>query len=1244
MNFSFLSNAFAPLLAENHYRLIDVEMPPIFGIPSFGLILLGLIVASFVIGYALEQVLRLKEYGWKIGLILSTTLVSTFIVLFGDFRLGVDLKGGVILVYEVDQKATAAMSKKGQSSDWNMDQLINVLKRRLNPDGLKEIVIRPFGSQQVEIVVPEVDPVEVAKIKRDIATAGVLQFMIVAGETDDGELLQLAREHAEQPGAERLSREVTRVNLEGQRERVGFWATLGREERIEGGGDPPFRSLELVGTSVLRGTQSGQLLELTAQERMLFSQSPEAFQLYLTQQGLRDVDVLLKYDSEFDMRGDDLSNSTAGHDPSTFGPAILFTMTTDGSYKMGYLTQNNLKRKLAIVFDNTLLSAPVIQSKIDTNGQITGKFTQAEVDFIVGILKSGSMPVVMQKQPTSENQIGAILGRDTIEQGSRAVVWALGLILVFMVAYYRVSGAIASFALALNLMLTVAIMVLLQAPFTLPGLAGLVLTVAMSVDANVLISERMREELAKGATLRMAIRNGFDKALSAIIDGNLTTFLTALVLYAIGTDQVRGFGITLMLGNVTSMFTAIFCARVLLDIGERTRWLKTLRMASFLTNPQIDWVRFFVPATIGSLLLIAVGIVATVARGRGLFDIDLAGGTSATFILQKSTPEKDVRDKLATVFKGLIDPDTKTTADYNVYQFRVNKEEAETVYKVDSSLLSVDMLKEKIREALRAPDGTDALRTYHVELGQVTEEPLDKPQPTLSAPGGPLSPTGPTLTPPIGTPPVTPPAKTGETPATPDAGKTPEKAAEPTSEKPADKGAEKPADKAGEPATEKTGTEKAGTEKATEKPASDNDAKEKAADKGAEPKADKAPEGNCQEPAKTEGAKADGSKTDEGKAADAGKADAGKTTPAQPEPATKTETPKATEPPTAATPPAAATPPDATTPPTATNPPATTPTIEAAPGVSSPLPGQPVFPEATVTPAKPAPPRTRVLATIRFPGTPLSGYALLDRIAMSSKATLGREVDALVKNPKWDGHDNSAYEDWTAELIGVSQADAMKLFTDLKQTLEKEVIWQTSSKIGGQVSADTRWRALGALAVSLLGIVAYVWFRFQKVAWGLAAVAALAHDALVMLTAIALSYWFAGSLGFLGIEEFKISLSVVAAFLAILGYSVNDTIVIFDRLREIRGKSPEVTRQMLNDAVNQTLSRNIILAGITVTVVLILYAFGGPGIHAFAFALMTGVISGCYTTLVIAAPLLLWLLNRSAAQTGGNNVTKRDAA
>ncbi len=200
------------------------------------------------------------------------------------------------------------------------------------------------------------------------------------------------------------------------------------------------------------------------------------------------------------------------------------------------------------------------------------------------------------------------------------------------------------------------------------------------------------------------------------------------------------------------------------------------------------------------------------------------------------------------------------------------------------------------------------------------------------------------------------------------------------------------------------------------------------------------------------------------------------------------------------------------------------------------------------------------------------------------------------------------------------------------------MVWQTSSKIGGQVSVDTRWRAVGAIAVSLVLILSYIWFRFHQAVWGVAAIVAIAHDALVMLGGIALSYWLAGPLGFLGIEEFKISLPVVAAFLTLLGYSVNDTIVIFDRLREIRGKSPNLTAQMINDGVNQTLSRTIITGGLVLMVVLLLYIFGGSGIHAFAFSLLIGVISGTYSTVFIAAPLLLWLLGKPATQPAGSRV------
>jgi SecD/SecF fusion protein len=1114
------------LLAANKYRIIDFDFPPLVsGISTSFLICLGLIAASFGLCIAFANAMRIKDYGWKLGLILSTLLVTTFIVLFHDYKLGVDLKGGAILVYGVNEIETKQLRRAGQEGDWSMSQLIAVITKRLNPTGLKEIVVRPFGNNEVEIVVPEVDPAEIERIKEIIRTGGVLQFMIVASDERDGEVFEAAKAQAEKPGEVRLYRGV----LDADGRQVGYWARLAREKDEKTG---PLRAIDTLANGYIRDSRTGEILELTPQQKRSFAGDQSFLESFLKQRGTTGLDVLMVYDQDFSIRGDDLALAYPGHDES-FRPAIHFTMTTDGSIKMGHVTQENLHRKLAIIFDDELLSAPVIQSKISDNGQITGNFSQEEVDFIVGILKSGSMPVVMQKNPVSENQIGSILGRDTVEQGSRSILIAMAAVFVFMIVYYRFSGVVASFALALNLGLTVAIMVALQAPFTLPGLAGLVLTLAMSVDANVLISERMREELAKGATLRMSIRNGFDKALSAIVDGNLTTFLTALVLYSIGTDQVKGFGMTLMLGNITSMFTAIFCARVILEVGERTRMLKSLSMTSFLTNPQIDWVRFFGPAVALSAVLVVIGAVATVARGKGLFDIDLAGGTSVTFILNEPMPVEEVRAKLDQVIPNVVDPGTKTKAEYNAYELSLTGglEKPQTVYKVDSSLEDVELLKGKVREALRTPDGKDMLKTYRMEVGTIAPAPPEtKSIPSISAPAAAQS------------------SKT-ETKATP-----------------TDSNADSAAPKA-EPAAAKTESTVPGADQKS----------------GASSEKDSCGEENLQ---------------------DATKTDPPDTTPAAAPAPAETEK-QAEKPATQASSPAPAPSPAAATA-------SATDKAEA--------------PDAVAAPSRP-----KIVTTLSFPGSPISGAALKARIQLSAKAVLNQDMaDVDVDNKDWDRKDNSTFENWKVTLP-TDEQQSRAVLDHLQKEMNSSVVWQTSSQIGGQVPAHTQWQAIGALGVSMLGIVAYVWFRFQRAAWGIAAVAALAHDALVMLTCIALSYWVAGPLGFLGVEEFKISLPVVAAFLTILGYSVNDTIVIFDRLREIRGKNPHVTRQMLNAAVNQTLSRNIILAGITLTVVFILYGFGGPGIHAFSFALLTGVISGTYSTVFIAAPLLLWMFSREQA-------------
>jgi SecD/SecF fusion protein len=210
------------------------------------------------------------------------------------------------------------------------------------------------------------------------------------------------------------------------------------------------------------------------------------------------------------------------------------------------------------------------------------------------------------------------------------------------------------------------------------------------------------------------------------------------------------------------------------------------------------------------------------------------------------------------------------------------------------------------------------------------------------------------------------------------------------------------------------------------------------------------------------------------------------------------------------------------------------------------------------------------------------------------------------------------------------------------QEYNEKPYFPTTSQVGGQIARETQIQAAVAMLASLIGIIVYVWFRFQSVAFGLAAVVALIHDVLVVISAIAISHFIAQWTGFLGIEEFKISLPIVAALLTIIGYSLNDTIVIFDRIREVRGKRVELNAEIVDASISQTLSRTLLTSLTTFMVVFVLYCFGGDAIHGFAFALVVGVVAGTYSTIFIACPVLLWLFN-SVGLNPGEPITLPDA-
>jgi preprotein translocase subunit SecD len=245
-------------------------------------------------------------------------------------------------------------------------------------------------------------------------------------------------------------------------------------------------------------------------------------------------------------------------------PVIGFSMTTDGARKFGDLTGANVGKRLAIVLDNKVVSAPKINSKIEDQGVIEGSFTNQAASDLSLILRSGSLPASLTT--LEERTVGPSLGRDSIKQGVLASVVGFIALVLAVLLYYRGAGVNAVLALLLNLIILLGMMAYFKATLTLPGIAGIILTLGMAVDSNVLVFERIREELRDGKTVRAAIEQGFSRAFGTIIDTHMTTIISALFLFQFGTGPIKGFAVTLLIGLFASVFTAFFVSRVIFDV------------------------------------------------------------------------------------------------------------------------------------------------------------------------------------------------------------------------------------------------------------------------------------------------------------------------------------------------------------------------------------------------------------------------------------------------------------------------------------------------------------------------------------------------------------------------------------------------------------------------------------------------------------------------------------------------------
>jgi SecD/SecF fusion protein len=1108
------------------------------------LTILGTLAALIVVLVAVNK--YLPQFFWRITTSFVPLVVAALVVVNAyykhSFKLGVDLVGGTILVYEVDE---SKFPEGKIPANYKPEDLAAALKRRIDPADLYNVTIRPVSSTRVEIILPTggsseareeqqawetliervsekwapaagtsyVAPVgqiqqlgdevlkahpelsrkdideyitshagaqgqkkfltaeKVQEVKEDITQVGSLEFRILANERDDAEAIGVARKYFEEaktnnaikkaledaaighkppPGPKPPEGEAFKIKLGNATENHTYtWVELGRQERKQLGLDNASEKTATPNSmwaQVAKAREAGETTFLPGVQGLLYSrevQNPAT--LTAKEQGKKYEYFVLTRDPE---PGKAVTGKYLTRVEDTVDqrgrPAVGFHFNQQGGLFFGELTTRNAKednfyRYLAIALDGKIESAPRLNSPIHTDGIIEGEFSKPEVDRTVRILRSGQLPATLKQTPVSENTMGATLGADTIFKGTVSVGIAFLSILIFMAVYYRFAGLVACVALLANLLLTVAFMVAVQATFTLPGLAGLVLMLGMAVDANVLIYERLREERDRGASLPLAIRNGYDRAFPTIIDTHLSSIFTAIVLYAVGNDQLKGFGISLTVGLIISLFTSLFMTRLMFDLWQSKNWLHKLSMMRLFSKPNIDFMRIRYYWFTATILLTIFGASVFIARLPNDLNIDFVGGTAYGGQLARPMKIKELRDLLSE------DNQKVRLEVVDVKQLDSGGFEFAIYYKRET---------EPRRIVLPNPTNVDDIRKRAQTLPDLSVEQIYR--------------------------------RYGSGDAT-------------------------------DLFTIRT--------------------------------SEKAPE-----------------------------------------------------------------------------------LVQASIGRLLGDKLKRILMEATVT----EPGHT---ATLKFfdagdteGGERTATYASPSQVRM----LLEREFRAqgittpfhLITQGEW-GNKEDRYREMKLAMSDTLKPPErfQKVLTDTQREFSNRPQPDRLENFDSQLAKNTQLSALYAILLSWGAILLYLWFRFGSWTFGAAAVLCLIHDLFFTLGIIAFAHyihlWAPGLASALMLEDFKIDLPAVAALLTLVGYSVNDTIVVFDRIREVRGKNPELTAQTINDSVNQTLSRTLLTSFATWLVVIVLYIFGGEGVHLFSFCMVVGVIVGTYSSIYIASPLLL---------------------
>jgi len=602
----------------------------------------------------------LENASRQLFLVLLTIVAGLACILSFQIPLGSDLKGGTQLRYEVPRDVLERLvQKEGITVDEVMTQTIGVIVERIDPSGALDPLVTRSGDNGILIELPYFrDPLELKRVLERIANLGKLEMRIVADASYTREDVKF--------DLQAEGRRLTEwLNRDGNREKIAKEPTsIRRYNEDPQDGPRPFGKLAWY-PHLIKAVpgKSGQLqwdtsfadIPLLAPATVkVFTDAdynnrivPEAV-AKLPERDRYLVDLVALNMDERAFTGEDLNpagvSAGTGRDG---GLAVNYAVVEGLTNDYAAWSDTYTGKCSAIVLNGIVKSAPRFEGKIPGHGQIHGDFTKEEVDELVKVLRTGSLRV--EPELLSKSIIGPSLGRDAIDAGVASLIAGSLLVFVFMLVYYGIAGTIACVTLLLNVFLLYAAMLFMQATITLPGLGGIVLTLGMAVDANVLIYERIREELAKGKDLLRAVRAGFERAMAAILDSNITSFLIGLVLFNIGTGPVRGFAVTLMVGIVTTVFTQFFVTRLLFHYAVEKKWLENYKPRSWFTNLNVDFVKHVKTCFTISALVIVVGVGFSLfgVPRESMLGIDFTGGANLRMVTAQALTADEVRDRLA---------------------------------------------------------------------------------------------------------------------------------------------------------------------------------------------------------------------------------------------------------------------------------------------------------------------------------------------------------------------------------------------------------------------------------------------------------------------------------------------------------------------------------------------------------------------------------------------------------------------